>query len=96
MSFLVMTVTTVISLKINVPFGEWVTGFDRARCAERPAEFGIKPLSRGVSKDDRRKIVVIHQAPEGAADAFIQKYGEWISSHGVDLTTAEVREWLEE
>ena len=96
MSVLVMTVTTVITLKINVPFREWVKSFDSDLGAQRHAEFGIKPLYRGVSKANRSKIVVIHQAPEGAADAFIQKYGEWISSHGVDLSTAEVGEWLEE
>jgi len=96
MSFLVMTVTTVITLKINVPFSEWTKSFDSDLGAERHAEFGIKPLYRGVSKEDCSKIVVINQAPEGAAIAFIQKYGEWITSHGVDLTTAEVGEWLED
>ena len=78
------------------PFSEWGKSFDSDLGAERHVELGIKPLYRGVSKEDCRKIVVIHQAPEGAAVAFIQKYGEWITSHGVDLTTAEVGEWLEE
>ena len=72
-----------------------VKSFDSDLGAERHAEFGIKPLYWGVSQEDCSKIVVINQAPEGAAIAFIQKYGEWITSHGVDLETAEVGEWLE-
>ena len=95
MSFMVMTVTTVITFKIYVPFSEWVKSFDSDLDSKRHAVFCIKPLYRSVSKEDRSKIVVIHQAREGAAVAFIQKYGEWITSHGVDLKTAEVGEWLE-
>ena len=89
-----VTITTVITLKINVPFSEWVKSFDSDLAEERHAEFGIKPLYRGVSKEDPSKIVVIHQAPEGAAEAFIAKYAEWITSHGVDLTSAQPSEWV--
>ena len=59
-----MTVTTVITLEINVPFSEWVKAFDSDLAEERHAEFGIKPLYRSVSKEDPSKIVVIHQAPK--------------------------------
>ena len=89
-----MTVTTVITLEINVPFSEWVKAFDSDLAEERHAEFGIKPLYRGVSKEDPSKIVVIHQAPEGATKSFMGKYGEWIASHGIDLTSAQPNEWL--
>ena len=89
-----MSITTVITLKINVSFSEWVKSFDSDLAEERHAEFGIKPLYRGVSKDDPSKIVVIHQAPEGAAEAFIAKYAEWITSHGVDLNSAQPSEWV--
>ena len=58
-----VTVTTVITLEINVSFSEWVKAFDSDLAEERHAEFGIKPLYRGVSKEDPRKIGVIHQAP---------------------------------
>ena len=89
-----MSITTVVTLKINVPFSEWVKSFDSDLAEERHAEFGIKPLYRGVSKDDPSKIVVIHQAPEGATEAFLTKYGEWITTHGVDLTSAQPSEWV--
>ena len=89
-----MTITTVITLKINVPFSEWVESFDSDLAKERHAEFGIKPLYRGFSKDDPSKIVVIRQAPEEAAEAFIAKYENWITSCGVDLTTEQESEWL--
>ena len=89
-----MAITTVITLNIDVPFSEWVKSFDSDLAGERHAEFGIKPLYRGVSKDDPTKIVVIHQAPEGAAEAFIAKYAEWITSHGIDLNSAQPSEWV--
>ena len=91
-----MTVTSVIKVKLNVPFAEWVKEFDSDLAVERHAEFGIKPLFRGVSKDDNTAVVIIHQHPEGAANAFMQKYAVWISSHGVLMETAEVSEWSAE
>ena len=88
-----MAVTTAITLEIKVPFSEWVKAFDSDLAEERHAEFGIKPLYRGVSKEDPSKIVVIHQAPEGATESFMGKYAEWIASHGIDLTSAQPSEW---
>ena len=88
-----MSVTSVIKVKINVPFSQWAKDFDSELAAERHFEFGIKPLFRGVSTTDPSEIMIIHQHPEGAAGQFMGKYGEWIASHGVLLETAEVSEW---
>ena len=76
------------------PFREWVKSFDSELAQERHAEFGIKPLDRGLSKDDPTKIIVIHQAAEGAVEGCIAKYADWIRSYGVDLSSEEESEWL--
>jgi hypothetical protein len=90
-----MTVTSIATFTITVPFSQWAAEFDGPLAAERHAEFGIKPLYRGISKQDPATIVVIHRHPEGAAARFIEKYGEWIASHGVVLDSAQISEWLD-
>ena len=70
----------------------------RARCIftviERLAEFDIKPLFRGQSKEDTQKVIVIHQAPEGKLQKFFEVYSSWISTHGINVSTIEVSDWI--
>ena len=56
-------------------------------------EFDIKPLFRGVSKEDPQKIIVIHQAPEGNVHKFVEANGDWMATHRVDLSTMEDSSW---
>ena len=49
----------------------------------------IKPLFRGVSKEDPHKVIVIHQAPDGIIQKFIESNGHWMTTHKVDLSTME-------
>ena len=88
-----MITTSTIKVTINVPFSEWVMEFDSELTQERHLEFGIKPLFRGVSQADPTQVLIVHQHPDGAAEKFMAKYADWISSHGVMLETAEVSEW---
>ena len=67
-------ITTVISLKIESKFEEWVKIFESKEVEIRHSEFGIKPLFRGFSKDDPKKVICIHQAPEGNIKKFVQTY----------------------
>ena len=46
------SVTSVFTFKIESTFNEWVAIFDSEEAEKRHAEFDIKPLYRGVSKED--------------------------------------------
>ena len=86
--------TTIFTFKIENTFNEWKEFFDSEDSYKRLSEFDIKPLYRGQSKKDPRKVIVIHQAPEGNMQKFFEKNGSWISTHGVKISTIEVSDWL--
>ena len=44
--------TTVFNFKISVPFADWAKGFDSTEVVAMHEANSIKPLYRGVSKDD--------------------------------------------
>ena len=87
------TITTVISFKIESTYEEWVKIFDSIEANRRHSEFDIKPLFRGVSKKDPQKVIVIHQAPEGNVQKFVEANGDWMATHRVDLSTMEESSW---
>ena len=72
---------------------EWAAIFDSAEAEERHSEFDIKPLFRGVSNEDPQKIIVIHQAPEGNVQKFVEANGDWMATHRVDLSTMNESSW---
>ena len=88
------TITTVISFRIKSKFEEWVKIFESQEAQRRHSEFDIKPLFRGLSKDDPKKVICIHQAPEGNIQKFVQANSEWIKSHKVDFSTMEESSWI--
>jgi len=87
-------ITTVISFKIESKFEEWVKIFDSKEADLRHSEFDIKPLFRGVSKEDPQRIIVIHQAPEGNVQKFVKANIKWIKSHKVDFSSMEESSWI--
>ena len=87
------SVTSVFTFKIESTFDEWAAIFDSAEADKRHSEFDIKPLFRGVSKEDPHKIIVIHQAPEGNVQKFVEANGDWMATHRVDLSTMEETSW---
>ena len=87
------SVTSVFTLKIESTFDEWSSIFDSEEAARRHSEFDIKPLFRGVSKHDPQKVIVIHQAPEGNVQKFVEANGDWMATHNVDLSTMEESSW---
>ena len=89
------SVTSVFTFKIESTFDEWAAIFDSAEADKRHTEFEINPLFRGVSNEDPQKVIVIHQAPEGNIQKFVEANGEWMASHRVDLTTMEESSWTE-
>ena len=46
------SVTSVFTFKIESTFDEWVAIFDSEEADKRHAVYDIKPLRRGVSKED--------------------------------------------
>ena len=87
------SVTSVFTFKIESTFDEWAAIFDSEEAYKRHSEFDIKPLFRGVSKEDPQKIIVIHQAPEGNVQKFGEANGDWMTTHRVDLSTMEASSW---
>ena len=49
------SVTSVFTFKIESTFEEWAAIFDSEEAAKRHTEFDIKPLFRGVNKEDPQK-----------------------------------------
>ena len=88
------SVTSIFTFKIESTFDEWVAIFDSAEADKRHSEFDIKPLFRGLSKDDPKKVICIHQAPEGNIQKFVQANSEWIKSHKVDFSSMEESSWI--
>tara|TARA_Y100001968_G_C19367377_1_gene723278 strand:- start:707 stop:1012 length:306 start_codon:yes stop_codon:yes gene_type:complete len=89
------SVTSVFTFKIESTFAEWSAIFDSEEAERRHAEYDIKPLYRGVSKDDPQKVIVIHQHPDGNIQKFIEANGDWMASHRVDLSSMNESTWTE-
>ena len=87
-------ITTVISFNIETTFEEWIKIFDSKKAYLRHSEFDIKQLFRGFIKDDPKKVICIHQAPEGNIQKFVQANSEWIKNHKVDFSTMEESYWI--
>tara|TARA_Y100001968_G_C19290594_1_gene684021 strand:- start:412 stop:708 length:297 start_codon:yes stop_codon:yes gene_type:complete len=86
-------VTSVFTFKVESTFEEWAAIFDSKEAMKRHTEFNITPLYRGVSKDDPKKIIVIHQHPEGNIQKFFEANEAWMASHRVDLPTMQQTAW---
>ena len=74
--------TTVFTFNISVPFADWAKGFDSAEVVAMHEANAIKPLYRGVNKDDPESVVVIHQAKKGVAKAFFEANREAVEATG--------------
>ncbi len=87
------SVTSVFTFRIESTFAEWVAIFDSEEAHKRHAEYDIKPLYRGVSREDPQKVIVIHQAPEGNVQKFVEANSDWMATHRVDLSTMNETSW---
>ena len=87
-------ITTVVSFKIESTFEKWEKIIDSKEADLRHSEFDIKPLFRGLSKDDPKNVICIHQAPEVNIQKFVQANIEWIKSHKVELSSMEESSWI--
>ncbi|WP_320674079.1 DUF3764 family protein [Prochlorococcus sp. MIT 1341] len=85
--------TTVVTFKLNGTFAQWAEIFDSDEANKRHADYGIKPLYRGVNKADPQQVIVIHQNQEGDLDKFLEANHDWISTHDVDMTSFDKSVW---
>jgi len=67
-----MLKTTVCTFDVKVPYDEWVKKFDNDEDPARSAK-GIKVISRGVSKENSEKAIVVVQALESVLRKHIQE-----------------------
>ena len=86
-------ITTVISFKIESRFEEWVKIFD-SKEDPRYSKFDIKPLFRGFSKHDPKKVICIHHAQEGNIQEFVQAKSEWVKRHKINFSSIEESSWI--
>ena len=63
--------------------------FDSKKADLRHSIFAIKPLFKGFSKDDPKKVICIKQPLERNIQKFVQANSEWIKSHKVDFSNME-------
>ncbi len=89
-----LQITTVLTFKIESTFEEWSAIFDSEEADRRHSEFKIKPIFRGVSKNDPKKVIVLLQSPEGNIQKFVEANSKWIESHTVDFSTMEESTWI--
>ncbi len=89
------SVTSVFTFKIESTFDEWVAIFNSEDAEKRHAEYDINLLYKGVSKEDPQKVIVIHQAPEGNVQKFVEGNGDWKATHRVDLSTIDETSWTD-
>ena len=88
-----INITTVFTFTIEKTFNEWVAFFDSKDSNKKLSEFDIKPVFRGKSLLDPQKVIVIHQAPEGNIQKFVEANGDWMATHRVNLSTMEESSW---
>ena len=89
-----IAITTLIYLKIESRFEEWVKFFDTKEADIRYFEFDIKPLFKEFSKDDLKKVVCIQKAPMGNIQKFVQSNSRWIEIYKVDSANMEESAWI--
>lgn len=71
---------------------EMVKKFDNDQAPARSAK-GIKVISRGVSKDNPEKAIVVVQALEGVIGKHIQENIEIFEKNGAVMSTSEPSLW---
>lgn len=87
-------ITPVFIFKIGLFFNEWVATFDSEEADRRHSGYDVKPLFRGVRKEEPQKVIIIHLAPEGNMRKFIEANGDWMITHEVDISTMKESAWI--
>ncbi len=83
-----LPVANVVTFKIRKDFKLWAKEFDGD--LENQQEAGLKPVFRGVSQEDKTKVMAILVAVPGAIELYWQSNQEKISKAGQVLGTEEI------
>ncbi len=84
---------SITTFNINVPFEKWATGFDSKEASKVHVSNELKPLFRGVSVDNPRQVVVIHQSKPGSVKQFLTDNREMIEASGHIYRSTQTSDW---
>ncbi len=84
---------SITTFKIKIPFNQWAAGFDSKDADKMHKANRIKPIFRGVSLDDPRRVVVIHQSQPGAVEKLLSDNKEMIEATGHLIKSTEISNW---
>lgn len=89
----VSTPVSITMFKIKVPFNQWASGFDSKEAGKMHKKYEIKPLFRGVSDDDPKRVIVIHRSRPGAVEKLLSENQKMIESAGHIIRTTRISNW---
>tara|TARA_Y100001968_G_C19303350_1_gene690278 strand:+ start:757 stop:1134 length:378 start_codon:yes stop_codon:yes gene_type:complete len=84
---------SITTFNIRIPFDQWVLGFDSKEAEQMHKANNIKPIFRGVSVKDPKKVVVIHQSNSGSVEKFLSDNKKMIESTGHIMRTTRTSDW---
>ena len=74
--------TTIFTFKIFVQFEDWARSFDSEGLGLMHRNSSVTPIYRGISKEDPKLVVVIHQVEECFAKAMFESFRAPIEASG--------------
>ena len=84
---------SITTFKIRIPFDQWAAGFDSKESDELHKANNVKPIFRGISIDDPRQVVVIHQSKPGVVEKLLSDNKEMIEATGHLIRTTKTSNW---
>ena len=87
--FMARKIIFLNTFNIKSKFEECVSNFNSKEKDRSRSELDIKPLFRGLNKDDSQKVICMNQTPEVNIRKFDQANIEWIKNHKVNFSIME-------
>ena len=85
---------SITTFKIKIPFDQWAKGFDSKEANKMHKFNNVKPIFRGVSIDNPRQVIVIHQSQPGSVEKLLADNKRMIESTGHIMKTTKTSNWL--
>ncbi len=84
---------SITTFEINVPFEKWAESFDSEGTARLHNSNKITPLFRGVSIDNPKQVIVIHQSEPGIVERLLLDNKDIIKETGHIMRTTKTSNW---
>ena len=84
---------SITTFKIKIPFNQWSESFDSKESDRMHKANDINPIFRGVSIDNPRQVVVIHQSKPGSVEKLLSENKRMIESTGHIMRTTKTSNW---